>query len=109
MGLVAFFSLRLPRQKGEDLAAKYYLLSCKALARRGVRRSAGETPEQFLARVKVESPCWFEWLAMQTQLFSECSYCSQQSENYLQILQKLKRFRRPRKWLEQTSRRGLER
>ena len=107
--LVAFFSLRLPSQKGEDLAAKYYLLSCKALARRGVQRQAGETPEQFLARVKVESPSWFDWLAMQTKLFSECSYYSQQSEAYLQNLQKLKRFRRPRKWLEQTSRRGLER
>ena len=107
--LVAFFSLRLPSQKGEDLAAKYYLLSCKALARRGVQRQAGETPEQFLARVKVESPSWFDWLAMQTKLFSECSYYSQQSEAYLQSLQKLKRFRRPRKWLEQTSRRGLER
>lgn len=108
MVLVAFFSLRIPYRKGEDLAAKYYLASCRALARRGVCREAGETPENYLARVKRDMPCWFGWLEIQTLLFSECNYCSQQSANYQKNLRQLKRFQRPQKWLERKSSRGLD-
>lgn len=100
LALAAFFSLRLPVKHHEDLAARYYLRSCRALSRRGIVRSAGETPEDFLARVNLEQPCWTAWLAMQTRLFSECCYIPQQSATYQQNLRQLKRFQRPRKWLE---------
>lgn len=107
LAFAAFFSLRLPARRGEDLAARYYLRGCRALARRGLKRKEGETPEDFLGRVTLEQPCWAAWLGMQTRLFTECSYYSQQSPNYKQNLQNLKRYQRPRKWFEKKSKRGL--
>ncbi|MBQ0795971.1 DUF3488 and transglutaminase-like domain-containing protein [Zhongshania sp.] len=108
LAIVAFFSLRLPTRQSEDLAARYYLASCRALARRGVPRLAGETPEDFLRRVMFEYPVWYEWLAVQTRLFSECSYSSAGGENYQRSLRKLKTYRRPRKWLDKSAIKALE-
>jgi len=108
LAIVAFFSLRLPTRQSEDLAARYYLASCRALARRGVPRLAGETPEDFLRRVMFEYPVWYEWLTVQTRLFSECSYSSAGGENYQRSLRKLKTYRRPRKWLDKSAIKALE-
>ncbi len=99
LALAAFFSLRLPRRAGEDLAARYYLASCAALARKGVKRRAGETPEDFAQRVESEEPCWGEWLREQTRLFSLCSYLPENSSAYVDNLKSLKRAQRPQSWL----------
>ncbi|MFQ3201011.1 MAG: transglutaminase-like putative cysteine protease [Zhongshania sp.] len=107
LAFAAFFSLRRPTRRGEDLAARYYLRSCQELARRGLKRKCGETPEDFLGRVSVQQPCWAAWLAIQTRLFTECSYYSQQNPNYKQNLQKLKRYVRPRKWAEKKTSSGV--
>ncbi|MDF1693365.1 MAG: DUF3488 and transglutaminase-like domain-containing protein [Zhongshania sp.] len=103
LGVAAFFSLRQSRVAGEDLAARYYLASCSALARRRLVRRSGETPDDFAQRVQREQPCWGAWLASQTQLFSQCSYLPQDSRRYQQNLALLKRARRPRKWMERHS------
>jgi transglutaminase-like putative cysteine protease len=109
LGFAAFFSLRLTPRVGEDLASRYYLQSCRALSRRGgVSRLAGETPQQFLQRVKVEAPCWGDWLAGQTRLFSEATYHHQDSEDAVAILRSLKRGRRPQKNLGQNKISGLK-
>ncbi|CAA0087953.1 Protein-glutamine gamma-glutamyltransferase [Zhongshania aliphaticivorans] len=101
--VAAFFSLRLPAKRGEDLAARYYLYSCRALARRGIDRAEGETPEDFLARVAVEQPCWAQWFTLQTQLFTRCSYLPVDSESYKYNLLQLKQLQRPRKWMQQSA------
>jgi transglutaminase-like putative cysteine protease len=108
LGFAAFFSLRLTPRVGEDLASSYYLQSCRALSRRGVMRLAGETPQQFLQRVKIEVPCWGDWLAEQTRLFSEASYHHQDSEDAVVILRSLKRGRRPQKNLGQNKISGIK-
>ncbi|WP_373078464.1 DUF3488 and DUF4129 domain-containing transglutaminase family protein [Zhongshania sp.] len=99
LALAAFFSLRLPRRAGEDLAARYYLASCLALSSKGVVRGAGETPDDFARRIALEQPCWAAWLNEQTRLFTVCSYLPQNSAAYQENLQSLKRGRRPQKWL----------
>jgi transglutaminase-like putative cysteine protease len=99
LALAAFFSLRLPRRAGEDLAARYYLASCAALMRKGMVRRGGETPDDFARRVEIEAPCWGAWLREQTRLFSVCSYLPENSTAYQANLQSLKRARRPQKWL----------
>jgi hypothetical protein len=97
LAFAAFFSLRGPTRRG---AARYYLRSCRELARRVLKRKDAETPEDSLGRVSVEQPCWAAWLGIQTRLFTECSYYSEQNPNYKQNLQKLKRYVNPRKWAE---------
>jgi len=101
--LAAFFSLRLPKRAGEDLAARYYLASCAALARKGVPRRAGETPDDYLRRVAAGHACWAAWLREQTRLFSLCSYLPEDSVSYQENLKSLKRGRRPQKCLERSN------
>ncbi|WP_269619109.1 DUF3488 and transglutaminase-like domain-containing protein [Zhongshania sp. BJYM1] len=100
LAVVAFFSLRLPRRHSDDVPARYYLNSCRALTRRGCARKTGETPEDFLARVNIEQPCWGAWLSMQTQRFSACSYLPKDSASYQDNLRQLRRHQSPRKWLD---------
>jgi len=100
LATAAFFSLRLPRSASEDLAARYYLASCRALAKRGIVRRSAETPADFAQRVQREQPCWAGWLVAQTHLFSQCSYLPCDSHAYKQNLALLKRAQRPKKWID---------
>ena len=53
---------------------KYYLKFCARLARRGVVREPGETPEQFFARAALELPAQAPALTDITSLYQRLAY-----------------------------------
>lgn len=94
MLLVALSAIRLPPALSRDPATRYYLQCCRAMARRGVSRRPGETPEAYLQRVKTLAPEWAPWMARVTALFSELDYRAVSEERRTVLLRELKSLRR---------------
>lgn len=69
-GLLLMRGLRSSRSK----AVMHYLSACRKLARRGLARELGESPQLYLRRVQSEAPELAPWLEKVTGLFEQLEY-----------------------------------
>lgn len=93
--LVAFTLFRLSPTETRPAASRLYLRFCQALAKSGLVRAPGETPQQYLQRVCAANPQWREDAEAITQLYVELAYVSRHGDpaRLRELQRRVRRFR----------------
>lgn len=95
LGLIAYVVLRVPAQAARSPASRLYLRFCAMLARMGLARQRGETPQQYMQRVSQARPQWHADVEAITHLYVELAYVSrrQDPQKLQELQQRVRRFR----------------
>lgn len=95
VGGIVFLIFRVSATRQRPPAVRLYLRFCAALARSGLVRAPGETPQQFMQRVTTAHPWWRDEVEAITRLYVELAYvCRAPDPERLQELQRrVRRFR----------------
>jgi len=92
---VAFTVFRLSPTEARPAASRLYLQFCRNLARLGLARAPGETPQQYMQRVSAANPQWREEVEAITRLYVELAYVQRHTDpgRLRELQQRVRRFR----------------
>jgi protein-glutamine gamma-glutamyltransferase len=78
----------------DDEVSSEYLRCCQKLARKGITRHVGETPQAFLARVEQQAPGWSAWFTEVTRCYDRAAYTPVSVEAAREAAADLRKLRR---------------